>query len=288
MAEAWLDRVLTARHGAKRPNPSASFVERLAPAMLSLSAMNAHFRAGQAGRPPAVQEEQRRLFAFIEARCSDERYREIQEVFLDYRALYILARATDKDELVGPEKYLYAPFYAVSKLGAATRLGLHERPPMRVLDLGAGPAHFGLVCASFGHTYHGLDIPLRPSSPFHDRDLYGELFAAFGLERMLQRITAFTPLVVTHRFDMVSCLMGLFCTNRVDGKSVSWTWPEWQFFLRDLIDNVLEPRFEVFLNLNRQYFPGEIQHELRTRGATVDPERSTFRFTDAQADAIRR
>lgn len=288
-ASAWLAEVASARRGDVADSFVASYIERLAPALLPLSARSQLFLAGQGHRGAGPLADMRRFFAFVEARCSDARYARVQERFLHPRALYDLAgspKGSAGVELVHPEKYLDLPQFAISKLAAAGRIGLRDRAPASVLDLGAGPGHFGLACEYLGHRYVGLDIPLPPSTPVSEHDLYAELFDCFGLERSIQRIVAFAPLEVARRFDVVTCLMGVFCTHQKGG-AIPWQWPEWQFFLADLIDNVVAPRFEIYLHIGRQYVAPEVAAELRARGAAIDDERSAIRITDAQAAVFR-
>lgn len=40
----------------------------------------------------------------------------------------------------------------------AKTAGLHESPPLRILDLGCGFGYFQLACRQFGHTFEGLDV----------------------------------------------------------------------------------------------------------------------------------
>ncbi len=276
-AEAWLREIAAGCPAPVSARVVDSFVERLAPALLPLSAMNAHYlRTHTLTR---FQKEHRRFFDFVEARCADPVHARVQARFLDPRALQIgLARipASATDYIRG-EKYLHAPHWLSSKLekhGDALRVA----SPLAVLDLGSGPAHFGLVCAYHGHHYHGLDVPYSSTTPFSDHDLYGDLFDAFGLGRSLQRIEAHTPLQVDRRYDRVTCLMGNFCVHRTPAGPVPWQWPAWDFFLRDLDEHVLAPRAEIFLQINREMMPAEVLARFADLGAEIDAERSIVRL----------
>lgn len=275
-AEAWLRQI----GGIVAAHP-----ERLAPAMLSLSAMNALFLEGVSRRTAA---ELRKFFDFVERRCADARYATVQEKFLNSGALRRLVELTPPNatDLVAPEKYLYLPFWAASKLKIADGLGLRDHAPRAILDLGSGPGHFALACEYLGHTCWGLDIPFRSSASSNRPDLYGELFDAFGLHRMIHRITAYEPVPVPRRFDMVTSQMGLFCTNPARPRPVPWKWSEWRYFLRDLVEHVVAPRFEVRLGLNREYLAAEAIERMTGVGLAFDPARHIIQFTHAHADAI--
>jgi hypothetical protein len=116
--------------------------------------------------------------------------------------------------------------------------------------------------------------------------MYGDLFECFGFQRLIQRIMANTPLEVPRRFDLVVAQMATFCTHRNPVAPVAWQWPDWQFFLRDLIENVVAPRFEMFFEINRAYLPQAVADALTARGASVDLKDCIIRINDAQTDAI--
>jgi hypothetical protein len=276
VAKAWLQQI-----GFKPEH-----IERVAPAMLRLSAMNRHFLETHSLKPDERKDE-RRFLDFVESRCPDERYALIQEKLLNYRALLRLAARTKPGDFTLPEKYLYLPRFTHMKLRQAQELFLPVRKPVNLLDIGAGPGHFALASEFHGHHYWGIDVDFTFATPFSQYDLYGELFDAFGLSRSLQGITANTPLVLPRRFELVIAQMAVFSHHRSPTGPVPWQWPEWQFFLRDLVEHVLAPKFEVYLEINFKYITADIYDQLSALGANVDRQRSIIRITDGQASAIR-
>lgn len=267
---------------AKRIADATQYVE---PARLPLSVMNSAFLDAQKFNA-AARAERRALFDFIEARCPDERYRELQEKYLNDRALQCLADRPEIDMELGvlPEKYLHLPHWTNSKLGVAKMLGLHKSPPLDILDIGSGSGHFGLVCAHFGHRYEGLDIEAPPLTPFSRGDIFSDLFACFGLTRMTQRIEAYTPLQTSRRFDCVTGLMTKFNNASLD--TPAWQWPEWQYFLQDLVNHVLKPDYRIFMQLNRNGVSDELMAAFEGHGATTDHQRCHVSFDSATRERL--
>ena len=79
--------------------------------------------------------------------------------------------------------------------------------------------------------------------------------------------------------------MGVFCVHQRHG-AVPWEIREWDFFLKDLVQNVVAPRFEIHLHIGRQYLREDVLAILTSLGAQVDRERSIIHISDAQAGAI--
>jgi len=145
-------------------------------------------------------------------------------------------------------KYLDTPTWAGGKFDHAVRLGLHRSPPMRILDLGAGPGHFQMVAEYFEHETMGLDIPLMSQSADIKTHLYNDLCDFFGVRKIDHRIVAGVELPrLSGRFDLVTSFMTCFSMDA--GRSSPWTVDEWSFLLRDLRDNVLTEAGEIYLNL---------------------------------------
>ncbi|MEO6969660.1 MAG: hypothetical protein ABI217_02050, partial [Chthoniobacterales bacterium] len=69
-----------------------------------------------------------------------------------------------------------------------------------VLDLGSGAGYFLHICHWLGHRTLGLDID--------DVPMFGEMFRALGLERVISRVEAFQPLPAFDRkFDLITAFM---------------------------------------------------------------------------------
>ena len=72
-------------------------------------------------------------------------------------------------------KYLDPVTWFEHKFAFAHFLGLHERAPMRILDLGTGSGHFMVIARFYGHEVVGTDLPpaakqddaARAPPPFH-------------------------------------------------------------------------------------------------------------------------
>lgn len=86
-----------------------------------------------------------------------------------------------------PLKDLDLPFWSVSKLSVARKVGLDRRPGARVLDLGAGPGHFALVCRYYECDYLGVDLWQQPEGA--PDALYDDLRGLFDYDRLDLRIT---------------------------------------------------------------------------------------------------
>ena len=156
----------------------------------------------------------------------------------DFRALQLHHLTTGFGELPRNElKYLDTGHWAFAKLNTAFRLGLHDHPPIRILDIGTGPGHFQLAAEFLGHETHGLDIPLvaRDGARTH---LYDDLCELWGLDRTTHRIEAQHKLPdLGMKFDLVTAFMICFSGNRGE----VWSPDDWRYFFRDLVDNHLRP-----------------------------------------------
>ena len=110
-----------------------------------------------------------------------------------------------------------------------------------VLDLGSGAGYFLHICRWLGHRTLGLDIETVP--------MFGEMFRALGLQRVISRVEAFRPLPAFDRkFDLITAFM--ICFNGHKSPRL-WRREEWSFFLDDLATQ-LSPRGRICLGFNQE------------------------------------
>ncbi|MBV9489885.1 MAG: class I SAM-dependent methyltransferase [Verrucomicrobia bacterium] len=172
-------------------------------------------------------------------------------------------------------KYVDAPRWLRLNVKRAQELRLITRPrPLRILDLGSGGGYFLLVSRFLGHSGLGLDID--------DPPMYGEMFEAFGLQRVIWTIKAFEALPdLGQRFDLVTAFS--ICFNEHKNPGV-WGPEPWAFLLQDLKNRLLKPSGEIFLGMNPEpggiyYTPGLREFFLR-KGARVDRAKVWFKRLD--------
>ncbi len=138
-------------------------------------------------------------------------------------------------------KYLDVQKWLTLNIRYAKELGLVERPPRSVMDLGCGGGFFLVVCRMLGSRVLGLDL---------DKDLVlNEMVKLFKLERVTWRIRAFVKLPDFKRqFDLITAFM--ICFN-FPPRHPYWGPRQWDFFLNDMSDRLL-PDGRLLLSLNKQ------------------------------------
>jgi SAM-dependent methyltransferase len=146
-------------------------------------------------------------------------------------------------DLTGALKFFDAPFWVQGKMRIAWRLGLHQPPRRRILDLGAGGGHFLFVAKFWGHSVQGLDLAESVSST---AAMYAGLRRAFAIPCAAGAVAAFDPLPPLGQFDLVTALLVTFCGPR----EKPWSTEAWSFFLDDVRANLLAPGGRVYLQLN--------------------------------------
>lgn len=178
-------------------------------------------------------------------------------------------------ELTHWPKYVDVPRWLRLNIKRAQELRLNtRRQPLRILDLGSGGGYFLLVSRFLGHSGMGLDID--------DPPMYGDMFGAFGLSRVVWTINAFEPLPdLGERFDLVTAFSVCFNEHKRPGV---WGPEPWRFLLRDLKNRCLKPSGEIFLGLNPEpdgnfYTPG-LREFFSARGAKIDRSKVWFKRID--------
>lgn len=175
-------------------------------------------------------------------------------------------------------KYIDPTIWFERKLAQARRIGLHQRAPMKIMDIGTGPAHFPVVAAFYGHDVIGTDLPHCTTGDVSRGHLYDALGDIFRVRRIPLRIEPFTPLPpFGARYDLVTAFLVAF---NVDAERKPWTVPAWQFFLGDLSRNVLSSQGELFLNLANGKLTNEVWDYLAAYGAYVDDKTRTLHILD--------
>lgn len=178
-------------------------------------------------------------------------------------------------ELTHWPKYVDAPRWLRLNIKRAQELRLNtRRRPLRILDLGSGGGYFLLVSRFLGHSGVGLDIA--------DPPMYGEMFEAFGLPRVVWTIKAFEPLPnLRERFDLVTAFSICFNEHKTPGV---WGPEPWRFLLQDLKGRFLKPSGEIFLGMNPEldgtfYTPG-LREFFLASGAKIDRSKVWFKKID--------
>ena len=190
-----------------------------------------------------------------------------------------LARIQEKYAVAGElthwPKYVDAPRWLRLNVKRAQELRLKTRPrSLRILDLGSGGGYFLLVSRFLGHSGVGLDID--------DPPMYGEMFEAFGLRRVIWAIKALEPLPDQgERFDLVTAFS--ICFNEHKQPSL-WGPKQWDFLLQDLKSHFLQPCGEIFLGLNPEhngnFYPPGLREFFLAKGAKIDREKVWFKKLD--------
>jgi len=175
----------------------------------------------------------------------------------------IRARFREADPDPGSSKYLDLRAWLRVAVGRARGLGLHRRPACDLLDLGSGCGYFPLVCRHYGHRARALDLDTNA--------LYNEMIELLEIDRGVVAIEAGVPLpAFDTRFDWVTGFM--VCFNNHDREDL-WGPPEWEFFVRDVVDHLLAPGGQLHLELNPErdgrFATPEIERVFARAGGTV-------------------
>lgn len=175
----------------------------------------------------------------------------------------------DEDRF-GPKKYLDLERWITINIRRVEELELDWGRRQSVLDLGSGVGYFLYICKWLGHRTLGLDLG--------NRVVFGEVFHALGLERLIWRVEAWQPLPdLGRKFDLITAFM--ICFNGHKGPKL-WKRAEWAFFLDDL-ETRLHPGGRMRLGFNRErdgkFFTDNLREYFLSRGAEIDVHRVTFR-----------
>lgn len=176
-----------------------------------------------------------------------------------------------------PAKFLDLSAWMRHKFALAKHLGLHKSPPRRILDIGCGPSHFGVVGRYFGHEVIGLDVPANA--------LYGDLNDFYNIRRFVHPVRAMRPLPGDlGRFDMITALSANFYQKEDD---TLFTVEDWKFFMKNIVSSHINSDGEIFFNLNpladhqgMHFWDDEFAQLMEGAGGTVDRQMGHVRFVD--------
>lgn len=141
---------------------------------------------------------------------------------------------------IGEYKYLDVVYWVYNKVKLAISMGLDRSPPLTILDIGAGGAHFARACQEFGHTVTSIDVEVP---------VYEDISILLGVRRTIMRVEPKVPLPnFDRKFDMVTAVAINF--SFVDG--AGWPMDNWLFFLNDLMRNQFRFPARLYLNLNQE------------------------------------
>lgn len=207
---------------------------------------------------------------------------------------------SDKSQtLEAKYKYFDLLFYLRSKLKTALRLGIHNSKPLRILDIGTGPAHFPFICNFYGHETLAIDIPdgtyegciisgenaeEKNQEKGRGEYIYKDIVSFLGVNRKLHRIEPYKPLPdFGMKFHLITAFMINF--NKDWWARKLWDVDEWTFFLDDVWQRQLESGGRVFFGMNRAADYKGLQHDsaefvafMESRGAAVNPEKGELSF----------
>jgi len=270
---------ITAEEVAKLP----SLARHLPRILMPLS-----FQIDSYSQPVEINRNRRLMdfFAFVKRTYPDEPYTEIQREQLSQQKL----DQAHKMALISLEqKYLDFPFWVHSKFNIALRLGLDKLNGESILDIGAGPGHFGVVASYMGCDYDGLEAVLYELTP-RDCHVFDQLCTFFGIRRITHTIQPFKTLKLEKRYRLVTVLMGNFCSYKTSsGPRTPWSWPEWAFLLDNLASDLLTPEFGMYFHISRDYLPPDVVENIRKFATTFDEGSSVFTFDQSlDLDALRR
>ncbi len=210
-----------------------------------------------------------RFFDYLLSEVDEEAFRALQRRYLDAG---IVDRNADTVKYIDPIRWFE------SKVRMAFNIGLDTKPPMRILDLGCGPGHFGVVARFFGHEVTGTDLPSRSSGLAH---LYDALCDVYCVKRISHTIVENTPMgEIGGRYDLVTALLAAF---NVDVHKKPWTAAHWKFFLTDMRENVLNPSGEMFLVLTNNKVTQESWNYVAGFGDWRDDARKQVWIKDLSA-----
>lgn len=220
------------------------------------------------GRPDGPQKElETTLFQSLRANLDPEKFAAIQARFLS---------APPEEERVGHLKYLEPVIWTSDKLTTLIRHGFHERPPLRFLDIGAGPAQLHLAARHLGHAVAGTELPELIDGDSHRARFYQAMCDLHDAPVAPLTLKPFTPIEgVGSGYDVVTILMAIFCK---DSEGKPWTLEMWRYLLADLRGNVLAPDGSLLMRLARQIVPDDVWFWLERNASSANRNIMEIRF----------
>jgi hypothetical protein len=145
----------------------------------------------------------------------------------------------------GPRKFLQLDRWLHINLDRVLALGLHNSSGLTILDIGSGSGLFVFLCSVAGHYAAGTELPdNRLDSPA--REIYKLIPEALEVSIGRMSITAFRPLGMKGKVDLLTAFMICFNNHKCEGE---WARPEWEFFVHDCMQ-YLNPSGRLVLGFN--------------------------------------
>ncbi len=186
----------------------------------------------------------RRFLEFLKDDIGADRFAGLQRKWLRPDAL-----GGDPEML----KFLDLLWWFEGKLRICRRLNLDSSPPLAIVDIGAGPAHFGYLAKHFGHAIVATDLSARPEEPV--LEMYDDFRALFGIACRPHVTTVHAPLPpIEERFDLCTGLLTKFHVHE-DGSA--WTIEDWRSFFQQLRASLVPMSGRVFFQLNEAHITPE-------------------------------
>jgi len=169
----------------------------------------------------------------------------------------------------GMTKYLDPIVWFESKLRVARKLGLNNKGPLKILDLGTGPGHFPVVARYYGHDVTGTDLPRVSGGVDKTGHFYDALCSIYRVKRISHVIKPNEPLGGLNRdYAMVTTFLAAF---NVDERKMPWSVENWRFFLTDINLNVLARNGVLFMMLDDKKLTGEVWQYLVSLAEWSEP-----------------
>lgn len=108
---------------------------------------------------------------------------------------------------------------------------MHPKPFKSLLDIGAGAGYTPYFFNAAGTEVYALDMP--------NIEFYTACLNALGLPKIVQHINPFVLLDVPRRFEAVTAFALTFDRYTKQPETL-WGATEWEFFVDDILNNVLE------------------------------------------------
>lgn len=175
----------------------------------------------------------------------------------------------------GYSKYLNIKPWMLDNVWRAYILGLNKTTPKNILDIGTGNGYFPYLCKRYGHQVRTIDIEFDP--------IFNALIELLEIPRREYAVKSYEPIPPFDiKFDLVTGFHTYFNGHRTQHV---WTSKEWNFFLKDLKENLCNPGAEAYFIINKEhhvedYFTKELESYFLSCGAEIDENRVYFKNLD--------
>ena len=135
------------------------------------------------------------------------------------------------------------------KVSIVNFLKLKDSTPLNILDIGAGAGQFLKLCAAYGHTVQGTEIPEVVNSAV------SELYKHYNVDIFPLIIKKAEKIILPQQYDIITTARTVF--DREDGYYTASDWLAWK-------DNMLEyltPNGRLFIKTNLKYYKSGVNPE---------------------------